>query len=87
MKMVSHAYQPPEPKQVAKPKPQLIPPRVNGFLQDKVIITNGKGFQILKVGDQKRDGWKLEVADSISVVFSHASGKTVKVSVRGVIHE
>ena len=75
------------PTQTIKPQSQLTPPKVNGFVKGKVIIPNGKSFQVLRVGDQTRDGWKLEAAGATSAVFSHASGKTVKVSVKGVEHD
>ncbi len=72
-------------KAVAKPQPK--PPAVNGFSKGKVIISMGKNFQMLNVGQQTRDGWKLEMADTTSAVFLHVSGQRVKMTVRGAEYE
>ena len=58
------------------------PPVVNGFAEGKVIIPSGRGFRILKVGEQTRDGWVLNVASTTSAEFSNAMGQSIKVSVK-----
>jgi len=69
--------QPPTKAQAA-----VKPPVVNGFAEGKVIIPNGRGFKVLKVGEITRDGWLLNVANATSAEFSNAAGQSVKVSVR-----
>ena len=58
------------------------PPVVNGFAEGKVIIPNGSGFRVLKVGEQTRGGWILNVANTTSAEFSNAMGQSIKVSVK-----
>ncbi|MDQ6962819.1 MAG: nuclease-related domain-containing protein [Mariprofundaceae bacterium] len=70
------------PQKMIKPQQDLPSPIVKGFTKGKVIILDGKKLGILKVGEQTKDGWTLNAADATSAVFSHVSGKIVKLSAR-----
>ena len=80
------ATQKPAPKPSQKQKLVIKaltkPPVVNGFAEGKVIIPSGRGFRILKVGEQTRDGWVLNVASTTSAEFSNAKGQSIKVPVK-----
>jgi len=68
--------------EASTPLMNLVPPVVKGLGKGKAVISDGRNYKTLNVGEQTREGWKLEGADSMRAVFSHASGQTVTVSVR-----
>jgi len=72
------------PQVVREDKPMAKLPVVNGFGEGKVIIPNGRDFRVLKVGEQTRDGWILNVANATSAEFSNSAGQVIKVSAKKV---
>ncbi len=81
--LIQPSHEPAQAQLTIKKKQVMAkPPVVNGFMEGKVIIPNGRGFRVLKVGEQTRDGWILNVASSTSAEFSNAAGQLIKVSVK-----
>jgi len=80
--LIQPSHEPAQAQPTIKKQVMAKPPVVNGFAEGKVIIPNGRGFRVLKVGEQTRDGWILNIASTTSAEFSNAMGQSIKVSVK-----